>query len=82
MSYQERITSIEELPKLIEVLDSDEGIRIDNEMNRIFINKISHRYCMNVSKKGKEEFFYAKGPKEVLDFIKKMINTSSKFYSY
>ena len=39
MSYQERSIPPEQLEKLITILDSDEGIRIDDRTDHIFVNR-------------------------------------------
>ena len=82
MSYQERTILEEKLEKLLEVLDSDEGIRIDNEENYIFINKTSRRFCIDISTNGKDEFVYKDDPREVMRFLKKIIRPSSKIFAY
>jgi hypothetical protein len=82
MSYQEREIPKDKLQKYLKVLDSDEGIRIDNTDEHIFINKVSHRYIVNISKNGLDQFFYQNSLDEVMHFLDDKINTSSKIFSY
>jgi hypothetical protein len=82
MTYQERSIPIESLEKYLGSLDSDEGIRIDNNSDHIFINKTSKRYCVNISKGGKDEFVYINSVKDTIDFLKKMITQKSKIFAY
>ena len=82
MSYQEREIPREKLEKSIEVLDSDEGIRIDNKTSRIFINKTARRYCVNMSKNGHDEFIYKNNASEVMSFLADKTESSSKIFSY
>ncbi len=56
MTYQERSITKDNLEKFLRSLDSDEGIRIDNESGHIFINKTLKRYCINISNNDKDEF--------------------------
>ncbi|MGA9229200.1 MAG: hypothetical protein WBV92_03530, partial [Nitrosotalea sp.] len=58
MTYQERSITKDNLEKFLRLLDSDEGIRIDNESGHIFINKTLKRYCINISNNDKDEFIY------------------------
>jgi hypothetical protein len=82
MSYHERSISRYDLEKFLRILDSDEGIRIDNQSSYIFINKTSKRYCINTSNAGKEEFVYKNNVEEVMDFLKSRIEQTSKIFSY
>jgi len=82
MRYHERVISRENLEKFLRTLDSDEGIRIDNESGHIFINKTSRRYCINISNAGKDEFIYKNSVEEVMDFLKNQINQTSEIFSY
>ncbi len=80
--YQEKEVSKNQLAKLVQVLDLDEGIRIENKENMMFVNKSAKRYCINISVKGKEEFVYCNSPQEVLDFLKDKLDPSCKIISY
>jgi hypothetical protein len=82
MTYQEREISKNQLEKLLQTLDLDEGIRIENKSNIIFLNRSAKRYCVNISSKGNEEFFYHNSVKEVLDFLNEKIDQASKIFSY
>ena len=82
MIYQEHSIKIENLEKFLTNLDSDEGIRIDNKLNHIFINKTSKRYCINISNDGKDEFIYKNTVKETIDFVNKHITQESGIFSY
>lgn len=82
MSYQEREIAKDSLPKHLRVLDSDEGIRIEDKIGFVFINKISRRYCVNVSKNGFDEFFYMYNADDVLNFLANKIDPLSKIFSY
>ncbi len=82
MSYQEREISRDSLEKYLKVLDSDEGIRIENKDEFIFINKTSRRYCIDVSKNNHDEFFYMNDLRDALHFLKDKINLTSKIFSY
>jgi hypothetical protein len=82
MTYQEREISKDQLEKLLQTLDLDEGIRIENKSNIIFINRSAKRYCVNMSSQGKEEFFYHNSVREVLDFLNGKIDQASKIFSY
>ncbi|MGI0009827.1 MAG: hypothetical protein ACREAE_00315 [Nitrosopumilaceae archaeon] len=82
MTYQEKEISKNQLDKSIQVLDIDEGIRIENKSNMIFVNKTSKRYCINTSTKEKEEFAYRNSPVEVLDFLKDKMDKYCKIFSY
>ena len=82
MSYHEREISKDNLEKFLKILDSDEGIRIDDKSSRIFINKTSKRYCINTSSPDKEEFVYKNSVKEVIDFLKDHASHTSKIFSY
>lgn len=82
MTYQERSISRDNLEKLLRSLDSDEGVRIDNESGHIFINKTSKRYCINISSMDREEFIYKNTVKDVMDFLKNQITQTSKIFAY
>jgi len=82
MTYQERSISIDNLEKFLRTLDSDEGIRIDNESGHVFINKTSKRYCINISNNNKDEFIYKDTVQETIDFLKKIITQTSKIFAY
>ncbi|HII35549.1 MAG TPA: hypothetical protein HA319_00375 [Nitrosopumilaceae archaeon] len=82
MTYQEKEISKNQLEKAIQVLDLDEGIRIENKSNMIFLNKSAKRYCINTSAKEKEEFVYSNNAAEVLDFLKSKIDQDCKIFSY
>ena len=82
MSYHEREISKENLVKFLKVLDSDEGIRIDDQSGHIFINKTSKRYCINISTTSDEKFVYKNSVEEVTSFLKDHIGQTSKIFSY
>ncbi len=82
MTYQEREVPKDQLAKLVQVLDLDEGIRIENKSYMIFVNKSAKRYCINISRQGKEEFIYRNSPAEVLDFLKDKMDDAYKIFSY
>jgi len=82
MSYQEREISKDKLEKYLNVLDSDEGIRIENKHEFIFINRTALRYCINTSKNGHDQFFYRDNLDEVMCFLADKISNSSKIFSY
>jgi len=82
MSYQEREITKDRLEKHLRVLDSDEGIRIDNKTERIFVNKTSHRYVVNISKNDLDQFFYLNKLDEVMHFLAEKIDSSSRIFSY
>jgi len=82
MTYQEREITKNQLERAIQVLDLDEGIRIENKSNMIFINKSAKRYCINTSTKEKEEFSYRNSATEVLDFLKNKTDKDCKIFSY
>ena len=82
MSYHEREISKDNLEKFLTILDSDEGIRIDDKSGHIFINKTSKRYCINTTNTGKEEFVYKNSAQEVMDFLKKHTSQTAKIFSY
>jgi hypothetical protein len=82
MIYQERSISIDNLEKFLRSLDSDEGIRVDNESGHIFINKTSKIYCLNISNDGKDEFIYLNSVKDAIDFLKSRITQTSKIVAY
>jgi hypothetical protein len=82
MTFGERAVPKENLEKILRVLDSDEGVRIDNESNHIFVNKTSKRYCIDISTNNKDEFTYKNSVGEVIDFLKNHMNKSSKIFAY
>ena len=82
MIYQERSITRENLEKFLLNLDSDEGIRIDNESGHIFINKTSKRYCIEISEYSKDEFIYKNTVKETIDVLNGMITGKSKIFAY
>jgi len=82
MTYQEREISKDQLEKLLQTLDLDEGVRIENKSNIIFLNRSAKRYCVNISSQGNEEFFYHNSVREVLDFLNGKIENTSKIFSY
>ncbi len=82
MIFQERTVPRDGLEKILRVLDSDEGVRIDNESNHIFVNKTSKRYCIDISTNNKDEFIYKNSAEEVIDFLKSHMNESSKIVAY
>jgi ribosome biogenesis protein Nip4 len=82
MTYQERSISKDNLGKFLSTLDSDEGIRIDNESGHVFINKSSKRYCINISSNEKDEFIYKNSVKDTIDYLQDHITLTSKIFSY
>lgn len=82
MTYQEKEISKNHLEKAIQVLDLDEGIRIENKSNMIFVNKTAKRYCINLSVKNKEEFSYHNNSTEAIEFLKSMMDEDCKIFSY
>jgi hypothetical protein len=82
MTYQEREISKNQLEKLLQTLDLDEGVRIENGSSIIFINRSAKRYCVNISIQGNEEFIYHNTVREVLDFLNGKIDQASKIFSY
>jgi hypothetical protein len=82
MTYQEREISQNQLEKLLQTLDLDEGIRIENKLNMIFLNRSAKRYCVNISSQVNEEFFYHNSVNEVLDFLNGKIAQTSRIFSY
>jgi hypothetical protein len=82
MSYQERSIPRENLEKFLLVLDSDEGIRIDDEFSHIFVNKTAKRYCVNISKENQDKFIYKNSVEEVMDFLQSQIKQTSKIFAY
>ncbi|HXU95595.1 MAG TPA: hypothetical protein VFP45_04075 [Candidatus Nitrosotalea sp.] len=82
MRYSEREISREDLEKFLKILDSDEGIRIDDKSGHIFINKSSKRYCINTSTASEEKFVYKNNVEEVINFLKDNVSQPSKIYSY
>ncbi|MGI0093983.1 MAG: hypothetical protein ACREA8_07765 [Nitrosotalea sp.] len=82
MTFKERTVPKDNLEKILRVLDSDEGVRIDNELNHIFVNKTSKRYCIDISTNNKDEFIYKNSIDEVINFLKNHMNESSKIFAY
>ena len=82
MTYRERSISRDNLEKFLRSLDSDEGIRIDNESGHIFINKTSKRYCINISNDNKDEFIYKDTVKDTIDFLRDITTQTSKIFVY
>ena len=82
MSYQERPITREILERFVSTLDSDEGIRIDNHNEKIFVNKSSKRYCIDISKDGNDEFVYKNTVQEVMSFLREKLVPESKIFSY
>ena len=82
MTFQERPIPRENLEKFLMTLDSDEGIRIDNDLNHIFVNKTSKRYCIDISIGDKDEFIYKNSTAEVMDLLKNHINHVTKIFAY
>lgn len=82
MTFQEKVIPRENLEKFLRTLDSDEGIRIDNDANHIFLNKTSKRYCVDISIGDKDEFIYKNSTAEVMDFLKNYINQTSRIFAY
>lgn len=82
MTYQEREVPKDQLAKIVQVLDLDEGIRIETKSYMIFLNKTAKRYCINISAKGKEEFIYCNSSAEVLDFLKDRLDDKCKIFLY
>ena len=82
MTYQEIEVSRDQLTKLVQVLDLDEGIRIENKSYMIFVNKSAKRYCINISRQGKEEFIYRNSSTEALNFLKDKMDDACKIFSY
>jgi hypothetical protein len=82
MTYQEKEITKDHLEKAIRVLDLDEGIRIENKSNMIFVNKSAKRYCVNISTNNKEEFSHFINAEEVLNFLKSNMEQDCKIFSY
>ena len=82
MSYQEREITRDRLEKYLRVLDSDEGIRIDNKTEHIFVNKTSSRYIANISKNDLDQFVYLNNLDDVMHFLAEKIDTSSRIFLY
>ena len=82
MMFQERAITRESLEKILRALDSDEGVRIDNKSNLIFVNKTSKKYCIDIAINNKDEFIYKNSANEVMDFLKYHLNESSKIFAY
>ena len=82
MSYREREISKDNLEKFLKILDSDEGIRIDDKSDHIFINKTSKRYCINTSTADEEKFVYKNSVDEVMSFLKDHTSQAAKIFAY
>ncbi len=82
MSYQEQEIAKTNLLKHLKVLDSDEGIRVEDKIGFVFINKTSRRYCVNISKNGFDEFFYMYNAEEILNFLSSKLDPMSKIFLY
>lgn len=82
MTYQEKEISKNQLGKVLQTLDLDEGIRIENKSNMVFLNRSAKRYCINTSTQGNEEFFYCNGVQEVLNFLDGKMDPRSRIFSY
>ncbi len=82
MIYQEKAIQKENLEKFLRTLDSDEGVRIDNESNHIFINKTSKRYCINISIDNKDKFMYKSSTDEVMSFLQNYLTQTTKIVTY
>lgn len=82
MIYQEKVIQKENLEKFLHTLDSDEGVRIDNESDHVFINKSSKRYCINISVDNKDEFIYKNSADEVMGFLKNYLKQTTKIVTY
>lgn len=80
--YREKEVSNNDFAKLVSILDLDEGIRIENKANLIFLNKSANSYCINISTKDKDEFFYYNNEQQVLSFLKERMDSDCKIYSY
>ena len=82
MSYQEREITKDKLEKHVRVLDTDEGIRIDNQTELIFVNKTSSRYIVDISKNNLDQFYYLNSLNEVMQFLDDKIKSTSRIFSY
>jgi hypothetical protein len=82
MTYKEKKITEQELERLLNVLDSDEGIRIDNECEHIFVNKTAKRYCIDISKDIGDEFHYRNSVIETMNLLKNYINHTSEIFAY
>ena len=82
MMYKEKEISKKQLPKFVKILDLDEGIRIENKSDMIFLNKLSKRYCINIYRNGKDIFIYKGSPQEVINFLRDKMDTRCKIFSY
>lgn len=82
MIYKEKIIEKENLEKFLRTLDSDEGVRIDNESEHVYINKTSKRYCINTSIDNKDEFIYKDSTGEVMEFLKNHLKQDTKISTY
>lgn len=82
MMYKEKELSKKQLPKFVKVLDLDEGIRIENKSNMVFLNKLSKRYCINIYRDRKDTFIYKTSAAEVINFLKDKMDKTCKIFSY
>jgi len=82
MTYKERKITRADLEKLLKILDTDEGIRIDNEDEHVFVNKTAKRYCIDISNGAKDEFHYRDSVDDTLNFLKKYIRNTSEIFAY
>ena len=82
MTYQEKEIPKDRLAKAVQVLDLDDGIRIENKSHMIFLNKTAKRYCVNISTNEKEEFVYYNSSAEVLNFLKAKLDDRCKIFLY
>ncbi len=82
MTYQEKSISKNQLEKVLQTLDLDEGVRIENKSDMIFINRSAKRYCVNISIPGDEKFFYYSELQDVLNFLNEKLDSASKIFSY
>ena len=82
MTYQEKEITKKQLEKILQTLDLDEGVRIENKSNMIFINRSAKRYCIYTSTQEGEEFVYYNSVQEVITFLNDKINQTSKIFFY
>jgi len=82
MTCQEKEISKNQLEKVLQTLDLDEGVRIENKSQMIFLNRSAKRYCINTSTLGNEEFLYCNNVREVLNFLDGKIDQTSRIFSY
>lgn len=82
MMYKEKEIPKKQLSKFIKILDLDEGIRIENRSNVIFLNRLSKRYCVDICKGRKDTFIYKTSEKQVIDFLKDKMDKTCKIFSY